>query len=50
MIKPEWYFMRNKKQTTDQRLKRIETAIGELYIMIHHIAERLEPETDKKED
>tara|TARA_B110001452_G_scaffold265728_1_gene270976 strand:+ start:264 stop:392 length:129 start_codon:yes stop_codon:yes gene_type:complete len=42
--------MKDKKYTTDQRIKRVEKAIGELYVMIHHIAERLEPKTDKKEE
>ena len=43
MIKPEWHFMKDKKYTVDQRIKRIEKAIGELYVMIHHIADRLDP-------
>tara|TARA_R110001632_G_scaffold95637_2_gene201773 strand:- start:11441 stop:11593 length:153 start_codon:yes stop_codon:yes gene_type:complete len=50
MIKPEWHFMKDKKYSTDQRIKRVEKAIGELYVMIHHIAERLEPKTDNKEE
>ncbi len=33
--------MKNKKQTTDQRLKRLEKAVGELYIMIHHLNDAL---------
>jgi hypothetical protein len=49
MIKPEWHFMRDKKYTTDQRLKRIEKAIGEIYISIHHIVNRLEPEEKPEE-
>jgi len=36
--------MKDKKYTTNQRIKRIEKAIGELYVMIHHIAGRLDPE------
>ena len=35
--------MKDKKYTTDQRIKRVEKAIGELYVMIHHIAARIEP-------
>ena len=34
--------MKDKKYTTNQRIKRIEKAIGELYVMIHHIAGRLD--------
>ena len=33
--------MKNKKQTTDQRLKKLEKAVGELYIMIHHLNEAI---------
>tara|TARA_R110000787_G_scaffold11896_2_gene38828 strand:+ start:1294 stop:1434 length:141 start_codon:yes stop_codon:yes gene_type:complete len=36
--------MKDKKYTTDQRIKRIEKAIGELYVMIHHISNKIEPE------
>ena len=32
-----------KKYSTNQRLTRIEKAVGELYVMIHHIAARIEP-------
>lgn len=38
-----------KKYSVQQRLKRIEKAIGELYIMIHHIADKVEPK-DKTEE
>lgn len=38
-----------KKYSTDQRLKRIEKAIGEIYISIHHIVNRLEPETEPED-
>ena len=32
-----------KKYSTNQRLTRIEKAVGEIYVMIHHIANRIEP-------
>jgi hypothetical protein len=38
-----------KKYSYNQRLLRIEKAIGEIYMMIHHIADKLEPE-DKTEE
>jgi hypothetical protein len=50
MIKPEWHFMRDKKYTVDQRIKRIEKAIGEIYLSIHHIVNRLEPKEDNKNE
>ena len=42
--------MKDKKYTTDQRIKRVEKAIGELYVMIHHIANKIEPEEKPKND
>tara|TARA_R110000796_G_scaffold183919_1_gene300485 strand:+ start:2821 stop:2997 length:177 start_codon:yes stop_codon:yes gene_type:complete len=42
--------MKDKKYTTNQRIKRIEKAIGELYVMIHHIAERVDPDKEIKKD
>lgn len=56
MIKPEWHFMlekktmKNKKQTTDHRLKRLENAVGELYIMIHHLNDAIILLNKKKDD
>jgi len=58
MIKPEWHFMLDqkkmkapKKYSIEQRLKRIEKAIGEIYISIHHIVNKIEPkEKSKKEN
>jgi|TARA_B110001452_G_scaffold116703_1_gene96818 hypothetical protein len=41
--------MKNKKQTNEQRLKRLEKAIGELYIMIHHLNEAVKL-IDKKDE
>jgi hypothetical protein len=38
-----------KKFTVNQRLSRVEKAIGELYILIHRIVEKIEP-TEKQED
>jgi hypothetical protein len=31
-----------KKQTAVQRLKRLEKAVGELYIMIHHLSKKID--------
>jgi len=41
--------MQNKKQTTVQRLKRLEKAVGELYIMIHHLNSAVQLIDDKEE-
>lgn len=41
--------MKDKKYTTDQRIKRVEKAIGELYVMIHHISNKLESNDQVKE-
>ena len=40
--------MKNKKYTVNQRISRVEKAIGELYILIHKIVEKIEP-TEKNE-
>ena len=39
-----------KKYTTNQRLTRLEKAVGELYVMIHHIADRIENEDNKEKE
>jgi hypothetical protein len=39
--------MKEKKYTVNQRIKRIEKAIGELYVMIHHISNKLEVNDDQ---
>jgi hypothetical protein len=31
-----------KKYTTIQRLKRLEKAVGELYIMVHHLSKKID--------
>lgn len=31
-----------KKHTTNQRLKKIEKAIGELFIMVHHLSKKID--------
>ncbi len=41
--------MKEKKYTVNQKIKRIEKAIGELYIMIHHISNKLESNDQVKE-
>ena len=38
-----------KKYSVNQRLHRCEKAIGELYILIHRIVEKIEP-TEKEEE
>lgn len=38
-----------KKFTTNQRLTRLEKAIGEIYVMIHHIADRIKDDDKTKE-
>lgn len=35
-----------KKYTVDQRIKRIEKAIGELYILVHKIINKIEPNSE----
>lgn len=42
--------MKDKKYSTNQRIKRLEKAIGELYVMIHHIANKIEPEEKPEND
>jgi len=39
--------MKNKKYTVDQRIKRIEKAIGELYILVHKIINKIEPDEEE---
>lgn len=39
--------MKNKKHTVDQRIKRIEKAIGELYILVHKIINKIEPDEEE---
>lgn len=36
-----------KKQTVNERLKIIEKAIAELYILVHKIVNKIEPKEDK---
>lgn len=36
-----------KKYTVNQRVKRIEKAIGELYILVHKIIDKIEPKEKK---
>ena len=31
-----------KQQTAVQRLKRLEKAVGELYIMVHHLSKKID--------
>tara|TARA_R110001632_G_scaffold117527_1_gene229627 strand:+ start:333 stop:494 length:162 start_codon:yes stop_codon:yes gene_type:complete len=39
-----------KKYSINQRLTRIEKAVGELYVMMHHIANRIEPTENQSEN
>jgi len=36
-----------KKYTVDQRIKRLEKAVGELYILVHKIINKIEPDEEK---
>jgi hypothetical protein len=36
-----------KKYTVDQRIKRIEKAIAELYILVHKIINKIEPDEEE---
>lgn len=43
-----------KKYTVVQRLKRLEKAVGELYIMVHHLSKKIDefnedPKTEEDE-